>query len=147
MQTQTRKATGKKAAQDAVTAARLAAPDVTAAIKTAAVAAKKPRRKQAKIKLPPVARVLSRAIDEIANRGWCQGMLESHNGRVCMLGALSYAAAENDRLERVATQYLKNALPDRFTSIPRYNDRRGRTKREVLGKFREAINAAVKDGV
>lgn len=82
-----------------------------------------------------------KAAKVIQTRGWHRGSFSSVKGAVCMLGALNTAAYGN----AIGPSYLTpfsavNALQRAvlsigLKSIPKWNDRKGRTKAQVIAKL------------
>lgn len=82
-----------------------------------------------------------KAADYIEQHGWCQQVLQDMDGRVCLLGALSFVASGSlcsVRLVGQVGRYLKRTgLTKRGTAVV-WNDKPGRTKEEVVAVLRGA---------
>lgn len=80
--------------------------------------------------------VLKRAGDIVRSRGWHQGSWTGENGAVCALMAIRLAAGGNERTEADAVAVLLDRIryefADRASSVPGWNDRRSRTRADVL---------------
>jgi len=82
-----------------------------------------------------------KAAEVIETRGWHRGSYIGQNGAVCMLGALHIAAFGNavgcdltNSLEaRIAFNEAKESIG--LKSIPKWNDRKGRTKNQVIERL------------
>lgn len=89
--------------------------------------------------------VLQVAKKLIIEKGWCQGMEEDSQGRVCMIGALNKANNRYDSSMRIA---LATAINPKFNveeddagaTITDYNDGDHRRRYQVLAKFDKAID-------
>jgi hypothetical protein len=97
-------------------------------------------------------RVLLVARDLLHEKGWTQLDARDSVGRYCLSGALSAAAGEDRAAYRAALQSLNARLQepgcalggvDCHCAVLRWNDREGRTKREVVAKLDEVINTAL----
>lgn len=83
-----------------------------------------------------VPELLDAALGEFDKRGWCTGLLEDPQGRVCALGAMNYALwgrslsdyADKDRfqLRERAQQVLRRHIPTHlyWTDVIGYNNTR-----------------------
>lgn len=82
-----------------------------------------------------------KAADYIEQHGWCQKVLQDMDGKVCLLGALSFGGADgmcSVRLVEQVGRYLKRkGLTKRGTAVV-WNDKPGRTKEEVVAALRGA---------
>jgi hypothetical protein len=87
------------------------------------------------------SRILLRAAELIAERGWAQGGYEMEDGTLCALGAINYAAVGVPYYRRnaagvAATQQLRRAVAQCprwfYASIDQWNDDPGRTAEEVI---------------
>jgi hypothetical protein len=85
-------------------------------------------RRSARIYWP----ALQRAADLIRKRGWCQRAYARVDGRLCMLGAINTLPIGNPEAVK---DHLKTYLG---TRIYTWNDRRGRTKRQVIAALERA---------
>ena len=89
-----------------------------------------------------VAKVLTRALDIIETKGWCQEELEDNAGRVCATGALMCVAGKEPyriqfQAERVLDAVVHLTHPRK--TIVQFNDTRGRKVGEVKQVYRKAI--------
>ena len=79
-----------------------------------------------------VGQALLKAADFIEEYGWCQGRVEESDGRVCMLGAISYVTDGhwNSPYKKIAS----------LLGVPGsvWNDRPERTAEEVTAFLRHA---------
>lgn len=87
-------------------------------------------------------RILEEAAKVIETRGWCRRRYETADGRVCASMAMSVAMdalgadyVGEDGARRRMCREIDN------DSIVHWNDKRGRTKDEVLAAFRQAAQA------
>lgn len=80
--------------------------------------------------------ILKRAGDIIRDRGWHQGSWTSDQGAVCALQAIRLAAGGQPGSEQDAVAALlvriRHAFGDGASSVPGWNDRRDRTRADVL---------------
>jgi uncharacterized protein (TIGR02266 family) len=97
-------------------------------------------------------RVLLIARDLLHESGWTQLTARDRGGSYCLTGALSKAAGEDRNAYRSALQSVGPRLNvpgctfggfDCHCAVLSWNDREGRTKREVIAKLDEVINAAL----
>lgn len=92
--------------------------------------------------------VLIGAREAIMTRGWCQGNYSDSIGAVCLLGALRCGSGGHP-LAPVVTQGFQDAVSRILfkidTDIDRWNDKKSRTKEEVLQLLDETI-ASINDG-
>ncbi len=97
-------------------------------------------------------RVLLIARDLLHESGWTQLIARDPGGSYCLTGALSKAAGEDRDAYRAALQSVGPRLDvpgcafggfDCHCPVLSWNDREGRTKREVIAKLDEVINAAL----
>jgi uncharacterized protein (TIGR02266 family) len=97
-------------------------------------------------------RVLIVARDLLHESGWTQLDARDAEGRYCLSGALAKAAGEDRAAYRGALQSIGARLGepgcqfggfDCHCSVMRWNDREGRTKREVVAKLDEVIDRAL----
>jgi len=85
--------------------------------------------------------VLLHAALLIEERGWCQGLYEAPDGRLCAIGALSVASGGD------ADIYVGGAADEALARIvctayiPHWNDATGRTAAEVIAALRAAAEA------
>ena len=87
-----------------------------------------------------VAGVLLGAADYIERHGWCQGTSRIGD-RVCVAWALAIAAHQDFKFAEQAGHRLMRSVGGGRT-VPRWNDRIGRTKEEVVEALRAAAFAA-----
>ena len=97
-------------------------------------------------------RVLLVARDLLHENGWTQLDARDKAGRYCLTGALAQAAGADRAAYQAALQTIGPRLNEpacafggfgcHCTAV-RWNDREGRTKREVVAKLDEAIEAAL----
>jgi hypothetical protein len=80
------------------------------------------------------ADVLDDAADLLERQGWCQVYMEDSDGRHCVVGALSAAAAVAH--SRVAHAGAENAIWARVGMPTAWNDAPERTEQEVLDLLR-----------
>lgn len=84
-------------------------------------------------------RLLLEAADRIEQHGWCQDTAMDYRGRMCVLGALSFAV-DFSQAEYAAAVGKILRQTDAF-EIAGWNDAPGRTKDEVVAMLREAAIA------
>jgi hypothetical protein len=84
--------------------------------------------------------VLLRAADLVAERGWGQGVFKTHDGRLCMIGAVQVASDEMG-VDQMQSWIRLEAYLDGRNPIA-WNDVRGRTKTQVI---RALLRAAGKE--
>lgn len=85
--------------------------------------------------------ILKKARQLLVEEGWIQGALSSPDG-FCVLGALW----ESSSLRKPGSPAYAALLGMMSTKdLATYNDRPGRTKRQVLGKFSTAIRKLEKE--
>ncbi len=101
-------------------------------------------KRQGEVHVRPMWRqYLDDAADEIERRGWTQFTLRQSDGSMCMKGALNMVLTGsaismylgNNRDKMLAECALCRILPATF------NDKPGRTKAEVVAKFRELASS------
>lgn len=93
------------------------------------------------IELEPWQQILLDAANILESDGWCQRRVHSVDGRHCAVGAM-FRAVKHDQLgwdHRNAIFHLRVSLS--VDNIAKWNDRRGRTKEEVIAAFRNAALA------
>lgn len=83
-----------------------------------------------------VVAVLVRAKERIVERGWCQNTLESHDGRLCLMGALG----EPEDLATSRAWECVECVTTEFFEL--WNDAPGRTEADVLDALDRAIRLA-----
>jgi hypothetical protein len=85
--------------------------------------------------LDAASKLLLKAADYVEKNGWCQHELQSGDGRVCIVGALSAVADEIFLVgtHSAAWTRLQKALNKMAGT---WNDTQGRTKEEVVAKLR-----------
>ena len=89
-----------------------------------------------------VRQVLVAARAALVEHGWCQRTLLAKDGRMCVDGAIRFAVSGDaihkygSDLHRWAANRLCLVIEDEVTT---WNDRRRRTKRQVLAAFDKAI--------
>jgi len=97
-------------------------------------------------------RVLLVARDLLHENGWTQLDARDQAGRYCLTGALAQAAGPDRAAYQAALQSLGPHLNEPscafggfgcHCTVVRWNDREGRTKREVVAKLDEVIEAAL----
>jgi hypothetical protein len=97
-------------------------------------------------------RVLLIARDLLHESGWTQLDARDSEGKYCLSGALFKAAGEDRAAYRGALKSVGERLNepacafggfDCHCSVMRWNDREGRTKREVVAKLDEVIDTAL----
>jgi uncharacterized protein (TIGR02266 family) len=97
-------------------------------------------------------RVLLVARDLLHENGWTQLDARDSAGRYCLTGALAKAAGEDRAAYHAALQSIGSRLNEPacafggfgcHCTLVRWNDREGRTKREVVAKLDEVIDAAL----
>lgn len=106
--------------------------------------------------------LLKTAAGEIRTRGWCQGVLQAADGRVCAIGALKKAAhvlaldrqraLEMQKDVHLAVRVCEETLtreepllqqsPPCEVALSRWNDHRGRTAAEVIDLLERAAGSA-----
>jgi hypothetical protein len=106
--------------------------------------------------LSEVGQVLWDAADEIERRGWCQNDLVTAEGRICLQGAM-YAViggafhGVGSSLRVVCSLTQQKLFYNANTALMNYlgiaspwmwNDRKGRTKEEVVTALRSAARVA-----
>lgn len=95
-----------------------------------------------------ISETLQNARQILLDTGWCQGVLESKNGRCCALGALRKGTSFNVYRENVdsfnARAFLETEVLDQY--LPEWNDTFVRTAPEVIEMFDIAISMAMSDG-
>lgn len=89
--------------------------------------------------------LLSKAAVVLGERGWCQHALEDDDGRVCLVGAISYAHNGTSYLTTDGTKGMHwgaavGVLMDRLgtATLGRWNDTPGRTKEEVIALLKNS---------
>ena len=85
--------------------------------------------------------VLKKARALLAKDGWCQGAYTNNNGEHCVMGAIRACTPDYwDQQRQSLDAYL--ALKSVIHQDPVvWNDQKGRTMRQVLKAFDEAIRA------
>lgn len=81
------------------------------------------------------------AAEYIRQHGWCQNQVETHDGRVCTVGAMGKVTIHKREMDcsAAAKRFVDfNKIEPGF--IGRWNDAPGRTKEEVIA----ALEAAAK---
>jgi Tfp pilus assembly protein PilZ len=98
----------------------------------------------------PTARLLSIARDLLREKGWSQLYPRGVDGSYCLTVALREAARDDRDLYRAALRSLGSRLDveacahggfDCHCAVVRWNDREGRTQRQVIAKLDEVISA------
>ena len=84
--------------------------------------------------------ILTAAADLIEQDGWCQGSLQNDRGQHCIMGAISYAAADYSVPEYHAAVDAVVETVDAY-SVVRWNDQPGRTQAEVVAALRKAAQS------
>lgn len=93
--------------------------------------------------------VLLDAADYIEAHGWCQNSHKTHDGRVCLVGALD-SVTKNDRFSagfqeawlRIATHVDAQLAAEDHNPVPaHWNDTPGRTAAEVTAALRECARS------
>lgn len=84
------------------------------------------------------------AANKIEKYGWCQGSFMNDKGAYCMLGAMQFTFPNtdsgNDAFQK-ARQRL--ALRIGHNSLTVWNDKKDRTKEEVISLLKETANSIV----
>lgn len=93
----------------------------------------------------PAAKCLRRAATLIEERGWCQAVSETPDGRLCLVGSIGRATKSGDVAAVAADAVMLQLLADARikaapTSLPRWNDRRGQKARTVVRQMRLAAD-------
>jgi hypothetical protein len=92
--------------------------------------------------------VLRDAKGYIIRYGWCQGYEVNDLGQACAMGALDRVCGDPYSTLKAADLLAAHLQKDwrrntqSSSDIVDYNDARGRTKRQILGLFDQAIHTA-----
>ena len=90
-------------------------------------------------------KVFRKAAKLIENRGFCQGYLRGEDGSLCVMGAVLTALGrstdnawtkEEEFLPEM--QMLAGTLPGNWSCLQRWNDKKGRTKKQAVQFLLEA---------
>jgi hypothetical protein len=76
-------------------------------------------------------------------QGWCQGKIFDSNGNFCMVGAVT--SSRNSGETFMACLNIMDHVIFPSTSLGEWNDHPGRTKKEVLAVFDQAIALRLKE--
>lgn len=79
------------------------------------------------------------AADYIESHGWIQGMWNTTDGAVCMVGALAQAVSGRAPRKAATTELRRELCLGEYTTLISWNDRPGRTKDEVLAALRGTL--------
>jgi hypothetical protein len=98
-------------------------------------------------------RVLRGAAELLREVGWCQNRAVKTDGNgkaiaYCLIGALQAQKASSHLASEAVREYLASkagGVRPTFFSIPSWNDRKGRKKREVLDALRFTANRLEKE--
>jgi hypothetical protein len=110
---------------------------------------KQQRKDQAK-----TVKNMRRASKLLKEVGWCQGSYTKYDDNhphgpipvaYCMIGALTESGGGFDLPARLAISKYLREKKNWHSSIPAFNDKKGRTKREVLDVLRFAANRLEKE--
>ena len=124
----------------------------------------------------PIEAGLLRAIDYLEEHGWCQGIVRSREGMVCLSGALISASGfewdttefytgwyegryeKQKRFSNTLHEFVTERLPEppkvirealsvaRWQNIPRFNDWTETTEDDVIGVLRRCVEDARRMG-
>lgn len=65
--------------------------------------------------------ICEKAIEVLDDRGWCQGMIQDEDGRVCALGALGHAMNFRGSIGiHTSTNYIMRGLPTPILEVMDY---------------------------
>jgi hypothetical protein len=98
--------------------------------------------KEVLAKLEPVdeiGQILLAAANYLESHGWCQHRLYSQDNMACAVGAIRMVT-KGEGKENLARMRLARVAGCQWQTIPKWNDQKGRTAKQVIDAFRKAAH-------